>query len=128
MRGATAVYFHLIFENVTLVTSNSAGDILESILRIDPGDVLVGISFPRYSKRTVQAAHYARANGAKVIALTDTGKAPIADAAHFLLMARSDMISFVDSLVAPLSMVNALIVAVGLKKVYAPDERFYRAA
>ena len=109
-------YFNMMLENVVVVHTNSSSELFEQILRIGEGDVFIGFSFPRYSKRTVQAAHYARANGAKVIALTDTGKAPIADAAHFLLMARSDMISFVDSLVAPLSMVNALIVAVGLKK------------
>lgn len=109
-------YFNHIFSDVRLINTNSRSEMFEHIMRIGEGDVFIGFSFPRYSKRTVQAAHYARANGAKVIALTDTGKAPIADAAHFLLMARSDMISFVDSLVAPLSMVNALIVAVGLKK------------
>lgn len=109
-------YFNYIFSDVWLINTNSRSEMFEHIMRIGEGDVFIGFSFPRYSKRTVQAAHYARANGAKVIALTDTGKAPIADAAHFLLMARSDMISFVDSLVAPLSMVNALIVAVGLKK------------
>ena len=109
-------YFNHIFSDVRLINTNSRSEMFEHIMRIGEGDLFIGFSFPRYSKRTVQAAHYARANGAKVIALTDTGKAPIADAAHFLLMARSDMISFVDSLVAPLSMVNALIVAVGLKK------------
>lgn len=109
-------YFNHIFSDVRLINTNSRSEMFEHIMRIGEGDVFIGFSFQRYSKRTVQAAHYARANGAKVIALTDTGKAPIADAAHFLLMARSDMISFVDSLVAPLSMVNALIVAVGLKK------------
>ena len=109
-------YFNHIFSDVRLINTNSRSEMFEHIMRIGEGDVFIGFSFPRYSKRTVQAAHYARANGAKVIALTDTGKAPIADAAHFLLMARSDMISFVDSRVAPLSMVNALIVAVGLKK------------
>ncbi len=109
-------YFNHIFSDVRLINTNSRSEMFEHIMRIGEGDVFIGFSFPRYSKRTVQAAHYARANGAKVIALTDTGKAPIADAAHFLLMARSDMISFVDSLVAPLSMVNALIGAVGLKK------------
>ena len=109
-------YFNHIFSDVRLINTNSRSEMFEHIMRIGEGDVFIGFSFPRYSKRTVQAAHYARANGAKVIALTDTGKAPIADAAHFLLMARSDMISFVDSLVAPRSMVNALIVAVGLKK------------
>ncbi|MGI5967735.1 MAG: MurR/RpiR family transcriptional regulator, partial [Anaerotruncus rubiinfantis] len=74
------------------------------------------LSFPRYSKRTVQASHFARANGAKVIAITDSQKSPLADVADHVLIARSDMVSFIDSLVAPLSLVNALIVAVGLKK------------
>lgn len=78
-------------------------------MRIGPDDVFIGLSFPRYSKRTVQASHFARANGAKVIAITDSQKSPLADVADHVLIARSDMVSFIDSLVAPLSLVNALI-------------------
>ncbi|MDF2568229.1 MAG: N-acetylmannosamine kinase, partial [Oscillospiraceae bacterium] len=82
----------------------------------DDRDVLVGISFPRYSKLTVKAFEFASKSGAKVVALTDSKSSPLAKATDHLLLARSDMASFVDSLVAPLSLLNALIVAVGLKK------------
>lgn len=109
-------YFNLLFENVTLVHTNSVSEIFEQVLRVGPGDVLFGISFPRYSKRTVQASHFAARSGAKVIALTDSNQSPLAENADYVLMARSDMVSFIDSLVAPLSLINALIVAVGMKK------------
>ena len=109
-------YFNLLFENVTLVRTNSASEIFEQVLRIGPGDVLFGVSFPRYSKRTLSAMQYARDRGARVIALTDSHLSPLARVADHLLIARSDMASFVDSLVAPLSVVNALIVAVGMSR------------
>ncbi|MBD5161040.1 MAG: MurR/RpiR family transcriptional regulator [Oscillibacter sp.] len=116
LAGYLHFYFHLIFENVTLVTSNSAGDILESILRIGPGDVLVGISFPRYSKSTVKGVQFAHDRGADVVAVTDSDMSPLYPLASAVLLARSDMISFVDSLVAPFSLLNALIVAAGHRK------------
>ena len=116
LAGYLHFYLHLIFENVTLVTSNSAGDILESILRIGPGDVLVGISFPRYSKSTVKGVHFAHDRGADVVAITDSDISPLYPLASAVLLARSDMISFVDSLVAPFSLLNALIVAAGHRK------------
>lgn len=109
-------YFHHIFSNVRLINTTSRSEMFEQIMRIGPGDVLIGISFPRYSKRTVQASHYAHNNGARVIAVTDSDRSPIAGVSDHLLLARGDMISFVDSLVAPLSLINALIVAIGLKK------------
>lgn len=116
LAGYLHFYLHLIFENVTLVTSNSAGDILESILRIGPGDVLVGISFPRYSKATVKGVQFAHDRGADVVAITDSDLSPLYPMASKVLLARSDMISFVDSLVAPFSLLNALIVAAGHRK------------
>lgn len=116
LAGYLHFYLHLIFENVTLVTSNSAGDILESILRIGPGDVLVGISFPRYSQSTVKGVQFAHDRGADVVAITDSAMSPLCPMASATLMARSDMISFVDSLVAPCSLLNALIVAAGHRK------------
>ena len=109
-------YFNLLFENVTLVRTNSASEIFEQVLRIGPGDVLFGVSFPRYSKRTLSAMQYARDRGARVIALTDSHLSPPARVADHLLLARSDMASFVDSLVAPLSVINALIVAAGMSR------------
>lgn len=109
-------YFNLLFENVTLVHTNSVSEIFEQVLSVGPGDVLFGISFPRYSKRTLSAMKYARDRGARVIALTDSQLSPLARVADHVLLARSDMASFVDSLVAPLSVINALIVAVGMSR------------
>ncbi len=116
LAGYLNFYLHLIFDNVTLVTSNSAGDILESILRIGPGDVLIGISFPRYSQSTVKGVQFAHDRGADVVAITDSALSPLYPMAAVSLMASSDMISFVDSLVAPFSLLNALIVAAGHRK------------
>ncbi len=116
LAGYLNFYLHLIFDNVTLVTSNSAGEILESMLRIGPGDVLVGISFPRYSQSTVKGVQFAYDSGADVVAITDSDVSPLYPLASAVLLARSDMISFVDSLVAPFSLLNALIVAAGHRK------------
>lgn len=109
-------YFNLLFENVKVLYENTAGEIFEQIMRIGPGDVFVGISYPRYSKRTVKAVRFAKERGAAVLALTDAATSPIAEGADVCLLARSDMVSFVDSLVAPLSLINALIVAVSERK------------
>lgn len=116
LAGYLHFYLHLIFDNVTLVTSNSAGDILESTLRIGPGDVLVGICFPRYSQSTVKGVQFAHDRGADVVAITDSVMSPLYPLASQVLLARSEMISFVDSLVAPFSLLNALIVAAGHRK------------
>ncbi len=111
-----SVYFHYIFDNVTLIDTTSSSEMFEQILRIGRQDVFIVMSFPRYSKKAVQASDYAYKQGATVVAVTDSAASPIADYSTHLLLARSDMASFVDSLVAPLSIINALIVAVGLKK------------
>ena len=116
LAGYLNFYFHLIFKNVTLVQNFSAGEIFEQMLRIGPGDVLVGISFPRYSKMTENAVHFARDRGAEVIAITDSQMSPLYQLASASLLVRSDMISMVDSMAAPLSLLNALIVAVGRQK------------
>ena len=109
-------YFKLIFDNVVEVTANAASEVFENLLRVGEGDVVIGISFPRYSSRAVQAMHFAQDQGATTIAITDSEASPLAACAHHTLKARSDMASFVDSLVAPLSLVNALLVAVSQKK------------
>ena len=109
-------YFNLIFDNVVQVHSNSASEMFEQLLRVGEGDVVIGVSFPRYSRRTVQAMNFAKERKAKVIAITDSAASPLAATANHTLLAKSDMASFVDSLVAPLSLVNALIVAVSRKK------------
>ena len=109
-------YFNLIFENVVQISANTVSEVFEQMLRVGPGDVVICISFPRYSSRTVKAMRFARDRGATVIALTDSEMSPLAGMAQHTLLAKSDMASFVDSLVAPLSLINALIVAVGRKK------------
>ena len=122
MRSASAIvsflgfYFNLIFENVVIVHTTSVSEMFEQILRVGEGDVVIGVSFPRYSSRTVKAMQFARDQGAVVVAITDSEASPLAAIANHALLAKSDMASFVDSLVAPLSMVNALIVAVGRRK------------
>ena len=117
-------YLAYMFGNVKLLFSNSTNELFEQIFRISEGDVLVAISFPRYSSRTKLAAEFAKKKGAKVIAITDSDSAPIAEYADSKLFARSDMASFVDSLVAPLSIINALIVAIGRKKKDTIKETF----
>ena len=109
-------YFNLIFDNVIEVSSNTASEVLERLMRVGEGDVVIGVSFPRYSSHTVQAMNFARDRGATTIAITDSDASPLAAISHYTLKARSDMASFVDSLVAPLSLVNALLVAVSRKK------------
>lgn len=109
-------YLNLMFENVKLIQSTSISEMFEKIMRIGKNDVVIGISFPRYSKMTVKAFDYASSRGASVVAITDSEASPLAENANHLLLARSDMASFVDSLVAPLSVINALIVALGIKK------------
>lgn len=95
-------YFNQIFPNVRLVTGSSASEMFEQIFRVGKDDVFIGISFPGYSKRTVKAIDYAKERGATVIAITDSAGSPLAAKCDHLLLARSDMASFVDSLVASL--------------------------
>ncbi len=109
-------YFNLIFENVIVVHTSSVSEVFEQILRVGEGDVVIGISFPRYSQRTVKAMRFAHDRKATVVAITDGGVSPLVPIADHALLAKSDMASFVDSLVAPLSLVNALIMAVGRRK------------
>ena len=109
-------YFTLIFENVLLVQSTSEGEIFEQMIRIDKRDVVIGISFPRYSRKAVKAMDFAHKCGATVIVITDSSLSPMAKPANYLLLARSDIASIVDSLVAPLSLINALIVTTALRK------------
>ncbi len=131
LAGFLGFYFNHIFDNVKLITAASTSDVFEQILKVKKDDLFIGISFPRYSKRTVMAMKYVKDQGAKVIAITDSSISPIAEYANYRLYARSDMASFVDSLVAPLSLINALIVAVGIKKkdevsrAYAELERIW---
>ena len=108
-------YLNFIFPDVQLVTSGIS-DIFEQLSRIGEGDVLIGISFPRYTSRTIEAMEYSRGRGARLIAITDGPLSPLHAAADLCLTAKSDMASFVDSLAAPLSLINALIVAIGQRR------------
>lgn len=108
-------YLHQILDEVVLV-QNTTGDVFEEIARISEKDVLLGISFPRYSARTLECMRFARQNGAQVIGLTDGERSPVHEVADVCLCACTDMASFVDSLAAPMSVINALIVSVGLHR------------
>lgn len=109
-------YFSMLFKNVKVVNPSSETDVFEQMLRISEKDTVIGISFPRYSRKAVNAMNFARTRGAKFIAITDSMSSPLAKNATHVLIAKSDMASIVDSLVAPMSLINALIVAVALRK------------
>ena len=109
-------YLNQIFSNVKLVTTNSASEIFEQMIRISKKDVIIGISFPRYSMRTLKAMEFANNRTARVITLTDSVHSPMNLYSSCNLVARSDMASIVDSLTAPLSVINALIVALCMKR------------
>ncbi|WP_346880260.1 MurR/RpiR family transcriptional regulator [Clostridium sp. UBA3061] len=108
-------YLNLILDNVKIV-SYGMSDIFEQMLTLGEGDCVIGIGFPRYAMRTVETLNYAKSRGADVVAITDSVLSPLATKADYVLIAESNMASFVDSLVAPLSVINALIIAVGLKE------------
>ena len=108
-------YLGFIFPNVQVVTSGIS-DVFEQLSRIGEDDLLVGISFPRYTSRTIEAMELARKKGASLVAITDGPLSPLHAAADLCLMAKSDMASFVDSMAAPLSLINALIVALGQRR------------
>ena len=114
--GYLNFYLHLLSENVTLVQTNAAGEIFEQLFRIGPGDVMIAISFPRYSKVTMNTAKFAVDRGATIVAITDNELSPLYQMANASLLAPSEMISFVDSMVAPMSMINALLVTIGYRK------------
>lgn len=104
-------YFKMIYDDVRLISSNSSSEMFEDIYGIGAEDVCIAISFPRYSRHVLNVLTYAREQGAKTVAITDHEDAPIAEVANYTLVAKSNMASFIDSLVAPLSLVNALIVS-----------------
>lgn len=109
-------YLNLILDDVRLIQTNSASEIFEQMIRIGEQDAIIGISFPRYSMRTLKAMEFANNRNAKVITLTDSVHSPINLYSSCNLIARSDMASIVDSLVAPLSVVNALVVALCMRR------------
>lgn len=109
-------YFSLVFDSVQLISATSEAQILQQMVHIGEGDALIGISFPRYSKKAVKALKYASDRGATVVAITDSTLSPLTKYTEHVLLAKSDMVSFVDSLVGPLALINALIVTVAIKK------------
>ncbi len=115
-------YLNLIFEDVRVVSSVGVSEIIDQMYHVTGEDVVIGISFPRYSNRTVNALKYAKSMGGTVVGVTDGSMSPITATSDFCLLACSDMESFVDSLVAPFSLMNALIVALGASK----KEEVYR--
>lgn len=110
-----AFYLNFILDNVVLV-NYGISDVFEQIVKVNEGDLVIGLSFPRYSKKTYELLRYAQVQGADILAITDSTAAPIAELASNVLLARSNMASFVDSLVAPFSVINALIVSLGMKQ------------
>ncbi len=111
LAGFMGFYLNMLFPHVKVVAESAVSDIFEQFLRVKEGDVFIGISFPRYSRRTIRAMTYARDRGATVIGLTDAETSLIASLADIKLYAKSEMYSFLDSLVGPLSLINALIVS-----------------
>jgi len=110
-----AFYLNLILDNVNVV-AYGVSDIFEQMLNIDEQDILIGIGFPRYTTRTIEALAFARSKNARIVVITDSLLSPLSTNADYTLIAQSNMTSFVDSLVAPLSVINALIIAVGLRE------------
>lgn len=104
-------YLQYMFDRVHIITSGSAGEVLEQLINVKAGDTVIAFSFPRYSSSTVEGVAYCRSMGATVIGITNSMVSPLAEYCDCVLVAKSDMVSIVDSLVAPLSLVNALIVA-----------------
>ena len=109
-------YLNFMFNNVQLVTTSGASEMFEKLVGVDAQDVVIAFSFPRYSTSTLKGAQYCRSTGATVISITDSRLSPLGQNSDHVLVAKSDMLSIVDSLVAPLSLVNALIVALASGK------------
>ena len=116
-------YLNYVLDNVRVVTSG-VSDVLEQLVHIAPEDVIIGMSFPRYSQRTLDAMRYAHARGVCTIALTDSPASPLAHVADHVILTRCNISSFVDSLVAPFSMANALITAVALRNTAGAAHNF----
>ena len=119
-------YLNMMMDNVHVVSEDRAAEVYEEMVRIDEGDVFVGLTFPRYSSRAIKAMRYAKENGARTVGITDSQASPYYGVADVCLFAKSEMVSFLDSLVAPLSLVNALIVAIGASRREALGETFRR--
>ena len=132
MRSSTALasfmgfYLNQMLENVRLVHDTSVSEVYEQVFRIGEGDVFIGISYPRYSSKTIKAMEFAKSTGATAIGITDGDSSPFVGVADVILYAKSDMVSFLDSLVAPMSLINALIVAVGYQRPDNLSDTYHR--
>ena len=117
-------YLNFMFDNVHMITTSGASEMFEKLVNVTSDDVVIAFSFPRYSALTVKGAQYCRTTGATVIGLTDSKISPLGQSCDYVLVAKSDMVSFVDSLVAPLSVVNALIVALSSGREHVIEKTF----
>ena len=124
LAGYLNFYLRLLMDNVILVQNSAAGEIYERLVHIGPKDVLIAISFPRYSNMVIHAVDMASARGADVIAITDNGMSPLMPYATEALFVQCEALSYVDSLAAPLSFLNALVLAVGYRRRQEVDETF----
>ena len=116
-------YLNFVLDGVHAVTSGTS-DVFDQLIRVSAEDVVLGISCPRYSSRTLEGMRFAKERGAKVYAITDSQLSPLAETADITLFARSDMVSFADSLVAPMALINAVIVALSMRKKDEVSARF----
>lgn len=132
MRTSTALasflgfYLNLLRGDVYTIKDTATSEIYEQIIRIGKKDLFIGISYPRYSSHTVSAMEFAKKMGAKTVAITDCAASPLAETADISMYAKSDMVSFLDSLVAPMSLINAIIAATGLRNRESLSETFSR--
>ena len=117
-------YMNYMFDNVHVVTTSGASEIFEKLVNVTSDDVVIAFSFPRYSAATVKGVQYCRSVGAKIIGITNSQLSPLGQISDHVLVAKSDMVSLVDSLVAPLSVVNALIVALAASREQAMEKTF----
>ena len=117
-------YLNYMFQNVHIITTSGISEMFERIVGVTREDAVIAISFPRYSTSTLSGAQYCRSTGATVIGLTDTELSPLGQNADHVLVAKSDMVSLVDSLVAPLSVINALVVAIAAQREQELSNRF----
>ncbi len=115
LAGYLGFYLNFLIKNVKVISSGP-NDVFEQLLKSDSKDLIIGISYPRYSRRTLESLDFCKEKGCKIISITDSLISPAAKYSDISLIASSDMLSFVDSLVAPMSLINALIVSIGMEK------------
>ncbi len=117
-------YLNFMLEEVHLINSTNGSEIFEQAIKIKSGDVFIVVSFPRYSKDTIKTLKYVKTTGATVLSITDSKDSPIAKHSDASIVAKTDMLSLVDSLTAPLSVINAILVATSLKDTEKVISRF----